>query len=278
MKLTHEVPVDGATLAVEFLPGPAERPPLVMLHAGVTDSRLWDGVSAAAAGWRPALRMDRRGFGLTRVHDARPHRLIDDLRAVLDTLSLDRVDLLGCSQGGRVAIDFALAWPERVAGLALVAPAVGGAPEQALDPASQALADAIAAAEEAGDLEQVNCLEARLWLDGPGQSEGRVGGAARALFLDMNRRALAAAPAGEQVLPPPAWPQLERLALPGRALHLWWGTLDLPKLQQRCALIAARLPGLQAQALPGLAHLPSLEAPQRFNALLAEAGLLPAGA
>ncbi|HEV6966939.1 alpha/beta hydrolase [Roseateles sp.] len=273
MQITHWIPVDGAELAVEYRPHADGRPPLAFLHAGVSDGRLWDGAMAAAAGQRSALRMDRRGFGQTCVLAARPHAMAADLLAVLDALALPRVELVGCSQGGRLAIDFALAHPDRVAGLTLVAPAVTGAPTPDLDAQVQGLADAIEAAEQAGDLDEVNRLEARLWLDGPAAPEGRVAGAARTLFLDMNGRALRSPPAGDLVDAPPAWPRLE--ALPG-PVRLVWGDLDLPHLVERCEQMAQRLPGAQAWRLRGAAHLPSLEAPERFNGVLREAGLLTA--
>jgi pimeloyl-ACP methyl ester carboxylesterase len=271
MQVTHWIPVDGASLAVEYRPHDDGRPPLVFLHAGVADGRLWDGAMAAAGGQRSALRMDRRGFGQTRIEAARPHAWIEDLRAVLDALGLDRVELVGCSQGGRIAIDFALAWPERVAGLTLVAPAVTGAPTPQLDAASQSLAEAAEAAEAAGNVDELNRLEARLWLDGPGQPEGRVGGATRTLFLDMNGIALRSPPPGEALPAPDAWTRLE--ALPG-TVRLVWGSLDLPHLVARCQRMAERLSAARCWPMRGLAHLPSLEAPQAFNHVLAEAGLL----
>lgn len=273
MQITHWIPVDGAELAVEFRPHGDDRPPLVLLHAGVTDGRLWDGAMAAVAGRRSALRMDRRGFGQTRITAARPHASVADLLAVLDAVGLGRVELVGCSQGGRVAIDFALAHADRVAGLTLVAPSVTGVPAPRLDAASQALADAVDAAEQAGDVERLNRLEAHLWLDGPAQQEGRVGGAARALFLDMNRIALQSPQAGDLIDAPPAWPRLEALPAPVR---LVWGSLDLPYLVDRCRQMARRLPGARCWALAGVAHLPSLEAPAAFNRVLREAGLLGA--
>ncbi|MDP1136870.1 hypothetical protein Q6325_29960, partial [Klebsiella pneumoniae] len=67
MQVTHWVPVDAAELAVDYRPHDDGRPPLVFLHAGVCDGRMWDGAMAAAAGQRAALRMDRRGFGQTRI-------------------------------------------------------------------------------------------------------------------------------------------------------------------------------------------------------------------
>jgi pimeloyl-ACP methyl ester carboxylesterase len=271
MQITHWIPVDGAELAVEYRPHDDGRPPLVFLHAGVTDGRLWDGAMGAAAGHRCALRVDRRGFGQTRVAAARPHAWTEDLRAVLDALGLDRTELIGCSLGGRIAIDFALAWPERVAGLTLVAPSVTGVPAPVLDPASRDLSDATVTADAAGRLDEVNRLEARLWLDGPGQPEGRVGGAARALFLAMNEIALRSPSVGEALPAPDAWPRLEALAAPVR---LVCGGLDLPHLVDRCRQMAARIPGARLWTLPGVAHLPSLEAPEAFNRVLREAGLL----
>lgn len=271
MQVTHWIPVEGAELAVDYRPHADGRAPLVFLHAGVTDGRLWDGVMAAAAGQRSALRMDRRGFGQTRTSAAPPHAWTEDLRAVLDMLHLGVVELVGCSLGGRIAIDFALAWPQRVAGLTLVAPSVTGVPAPVLDAASRELSEAIQAADAAGQLDEVNRLQARLWLDGPGQPEGRVGGAARALFLAMNEMALRSPAVGEALPAPDAWPRLEALAAPVR---LVCGDLDLPHLMGRCQQMAARIPAARHWTLLGVAHLPPLEAPEAFNRVLREAGLL----
>jgi len=271
MHITHWIPVAGAELAVDLRVHSDGRAPLVFLHAGVTDSRMWAGAMGAAAGHRSVLCMDRRGFGQTRIDAARPHAWTEDLRAVLDVLRLPQVELVGCSMGGRIAIDFALAWPERVAGLTLVAPSVTGVPVPVLDPASAELGEAIEAVRAAGRFDEVNRLQARLWLDGPGQPEGRVGGAARALFLAMNEIALRSPSAGEALSSPDAWPRLETLAAPVR---LVCGDLDLPHLVDRCRQMAARMPGALHWTLPGVAHLPPLEAPEAFNRLLQKAGLL----
>src|SRR4029453_13662207 len=86
--------------------------------------------------------------------------------------------------------DLALARPDRVAALVLVAPAVRGAPEAdeaTFEPALEVLSAALDAADEAGDLDQVNRLEAHIWLDGPDAPEGRGGGLARAPFPRHNR-------------------------------------------------------------------------------------------
>ena len=72
----------------------------------------------------------------------------------------------------------------------LVGTSITGAewPEQPEDIAM--IEDALDYAQERGDLELVNKIEAHLWLDGPLSKSGRVGGEVRELFLDMNRIAL----------------------------------------------------------------------------------------
>jgi len=112
---------------------------------------------------------------------------VEDLLAVLDEVTDGTAWLVGSSAGGGVALDAAIAAPERVAGLVLLAPAISGAPEPELDADTARFDRLLDQAIEAGDLDEQNRLETWLWLDGPAQPEGRVSGPARSLLLDMNR-------------------------------------------------------------------------------------------
>lgn len=260
------VEVEGAALAAEFDTNLGARGvPLVFLHAGVADRRMWQAQWEAFASAHPLLRYDRRGFGESRTLKATPHSYVADLWAVMDSAGIERAVLVGCSQGGRIAIDAALARPERVHGLVLVAPAVSGAPEPELDGSVQALSDAIDAASDAEDADTVNELEAHMWLDGPTSESGRVSGGARALFTSMNGIALRAADPGEAIEALSAWDRLEQIHAPTLLL---WGDLDVPHLQARCDVLAKRIPGAQRVVLSGTAHLPGMEAPERFNVAL----------
>src|SRR5437764_1346998 len=107
-------------------------------------------------------------------------------RAVVEREKAERVWLVGASAGGGLALDAALLMPERVAGLVLLGPAVSGAPEAELDETEQRFDALFEAAIEAGDDAEVNRLDMWFWLDGPNSPEGRVGGAARDLALEMN--------------------------------------------------------------------------------------------
>ena len=147
-------------------------------------------------GRNKAIAYDRRGFGETH---AEPEKFssVADLMAVVDAVAEGQpAILIGCSQGGKIALDAALQHPTRVMGLVLIAPSVGGAPEPVY---SAEIKDTLAhqkAAEDAGDLDRVNVIKAHLWLDGPLAPEGRVTGEARQLFLDMNGIALRSPPVG----------------------------------------------------------------------------------
>lgn len=266
MKTLKRVEVEGALLAVECEASQSSlATPVLFLHANVADRRMWQGQCDWLAASRSVISYDRRGFGEARTLRPTSHSHVADLWSVMDALGYDRAVLVGCSMGGRVAIDAALARPDKVSGLVVVAPGVSGAPAaQHGDPVS-ALMDAISAAGARGDLDTKTELQAHLWLDGPLSPPGRVGGETRRLFLSMNGTALRAAHPGAASEEPSAWERLEAIQAPTLVM---WGDLDLPHLQERCKLLAQRIPAAQSIVLPGTAHLTALENPQQFNAAL----------
>jgi pimeloyl-ACP methyl ester carboxylesterase len=263
-----EIPVAGATLVGDRWTG--SRSPIVLLHAGVCDRRCWREVGERLAEdeW-DVVAYDRRGFGEV-PHGDRPFRHVDDLLAVIDALSpIAPAWLLGSSMGGGVALDTALAAPERVAGLVLLAPAVSGDPEPddaTVIAETHGLAEAIDAAWTAEDLEACNELEVRLWLDGPAGPEGRVSGPPRELALEMNRIVLAN---GESELDGAsgidAASRLNEITAPALVAC---GELDVPTKLRRSAELAGSLANATYHALPGRAHLPYLEAPGEVAALV----------
>ena len=233
-----------------------------MLHAGVADRRMWrDSLKHFSQNYC-AVSYDRRGFGETSAPDE-PFGHVDDLRAVMDQHGEKPQILIGCSQGGRIAIDYALLHPERVAAIVLVATAVTGAPPPVTYPPAISLILAeLAKAEENHDTELVNAIEARLWLDGPIGKEGRVTGLPRDLFMDMNRIALNHP---GLTLEKPCASAMERLESVTAPTLVLWGDLDFPHIQERCAWIAGKIPNAQSVVLPSCAHLPNLEQPAKFN-------------
>lgn len=266
MKTMQWIEVQGALLAVECEANHGVTGvPVLFLHANVADRLMWRGQVDALATRHPVISYDRRGFGESRTLRSTPHSHVADLWAVMDSLGYDRGVLVGCSPGGRIAIDAALARPDRVSGLVVVAPGVSGAPPAQHGDEVTALMDAIGDAAARDDLDAKNELQARLWLDGPLGPPERVGGEARQLFLAMNGTALRADSPGVASEEPPAWDCVEAIQAPTLVL---WGDLDVPYLQKRCKLLAQRIPAAQSFVISGTAHLPVLEAPEQFNAVL----------
>ena len=108
--------VNGARLYYEAV---GEGEPLVLVHAGIADSRMWEGQLTAFADRYRVIRYDMRGFGMTAMVDG-PFSHHEDLRGLFDSLNVERVHLVGCSMGGGAALDFALEYPQRVGNLVLV--------------------------------------------------------------------------------------------------------------------------------------------------------------
>lgn len=238
--------------------------PVVFLHAGVCDKRMWlDQMQAVAdAGWH-AIAYDRRGYGEAESPDE-PFSHLDDLESVLDALDIHAAVLVGCSMGGGLAVDFALRHPGRVIGLVLIGTSITGAPWSATAE-EQAVEMAEEDAWERGDLDLLNKVEAHEWLDGPRSQSGRVGGAVRELFLDMNARVLAKPSLTQEERRPDAWDRMEGVSTPSL---LMVGSEDFSAIIDRHETLSETMPNAFAVVLDGAAHIPSIERPELVNALL----------
>jgi pimeloyl-ACP methyl ester carboxylesterase len=117
--------INGHELHVE-LQGPVEAPPVVFLHHGLGSIRAWQGQIPAfvKAGYR-VIAYDRWGYGQS---ESRPDLSAPtfeddllDLHALLESFQLQRVVLIGHSDGGTIALYYAARNPDRVAALVTVA-------------------------------------------------------------------------------------------------------------------------------------------------------------
>ncbi len=229
--------------------------PALLIHAGVTDRRSWRQLTPRLGDFR-VVSYDQRGYGETSC-TPESYSPATDAVAVLDAAGVERAMVVGCSMGGGVAIDLALEYPERVSRLVLIAPSVTGAPWEEEYPGQiGTVVEKLEAAEESGDVEETNRLEAWVWLDGPGAPEGRVGGETRELFLDMNGIALRRDEPGERDRVEDAWERLGEIAVPTLVMA---GELDFPQFGVIGAGMAERMPDARFLPLAGVAHLPHLE-------------------
>lgn len=116
--------VNGAKLYYEVV-GSGE--PIVFVHGNFGDVRHWDFQMEAFPKNHKVLRYDVRGYGNSSLPDTvTTYRNCDDLRALMDFLKIEKAHICGLSMGSGIAIDFALAYPDRCLSLIPIGPWAGG--------------------------------------------------------------------------------------------------------------------------------------------------------
>jgi pimeloyl-ACP methyl ester carboxylesterase len=230
--------------------------PVVFLHAGICDGRMWDEPFARLAARHRVVRCDLRGFGRSPAARA-PYAHRRDVTAMLRELGVAGACVVGASMAGRIALEVALDAPELVERLVLVGAAGGGeTPAEALRAAWVEVDELV----RRGELSRANQLELDLWLDGAPD-------AVRASVGEMNGAILArqAENDDEEARTPGVEAELERVAVPTLVIA---GDRDQPHVLENARRFAARIPGAELVVLPGVAHLPSLERPDEFARLM----------
>src|SRR4029434_9049353 len=102
--------VNGAKLYYETA---GKGPAVVLVHGGLVDSRLWNDQMKEFAKHHRVVRYDLPAMGRSSPAPP-PFSHIEDLRALMDFLKIERATVVGLSLGGIIAADFALEYPERV--------------------------------------------------------------------------------------------------------------------------------------------------------------------
>ena len=106
-------------------------PPLILLHGLFGSADNWGSIAKHFAQHYQVISVDLRNHGRSPHHDSQTYpEMADDLLAVLDTLGLAQVHLLGHSLGGKVAMQFATQYPERVSKLIVVDMAMRAYPDR----------------------------------------------------------------------------------------------------------------------------------------------------
>ncbi|WP_433264663.1 alpha/beta fold hydrolase [Micromonospora vinacea] len=259
----HKITVNGASIAYDEA---GTGSPVVLLHAGIADRRMWRGQVSALAARHRVIVPDLRGYGDSELPPA-PFAHHDDVAGLLDALDLPRAALVGCSFGGAVAIDTALAHPDRVSALALFDTAVSG--NEWSDEAND-LWDDLVGEVDPDDFAAGAAGEVRFWVIGPGRQPEDVDRELVAFAQEMDQRALAAELALGAVevgeLTPPAIGRLGELKIP---VLVTAGAADVPDISRLADRIAAEVPGaVRLPDVPDAAHLLPLERPEPVNAAL----------
>ena len=239
-----------------------------MIHAGVADSRQWNNEFVHFAKRFRVLRYDLRGYGKSEPVDGEFSHF-KDLSALLDHLRFDgSLILMGCSMGGGLAMDFALAQPSKVRALIMVGSAPRGLELDAPTPAKFEEAEK---AYNAGALDLVAELETQIWFDGMGRTPDQVDQTMRQLAYEMNRNVLShAAKRLGKLIPDTEVPAAEHLSELNIPVLVLVGAHDTPYILAAAEYMIEKILSAQKVVIEDAAHLPNMDQPDQFQSVITE--------
>jgi pimeloyl-ACP methyl ester carboxylesterase len=272
----HFTSYDGAKLAYRRA---GSGPPLVCVPGGPGRSPRYLGDLGGLGHSRELILPDIRGTGDSEVPADpaayRCDRIAEDVEALRAGLGLERMDLLGHSAGGNVALLYAAAHPERIGHLILLAPGVRALGLTFTDEEQQAAmrrraaepwfetAWAAAQAADDGDESPGTTLGYQPFLYGRWDDAARAH--ARAAVSDQAVPVRAGFYAEGAFDPPATRAALATLASP---VLVYAGELDAVSPPELLAQVAGLFPGWALTVQPGAGHFPWLDDPAQFAGAL----------
>ena len=241
------------------LTGPATAPVVVLIHGlGLTRQTWADHLPALSGAYR-VLTYDLSGHGETVLPDRMPSLTVlsDQLRDLMDHLSVARAALIGFSLGGMINRRFAMDHPDRVSALVIL-----NSPHER-SPEAQRLVEERAAASDAGPAATIEATLERWFTPGFRSSHPDAVARVRASVLANDpgnfaghRRVLAHG-VKELIRPEPP------ITHPTLVMTCENDTGSTPEM---AGAIADEIPGAQVQIVPALQHLGLIEQPGLFTA------------
>ncbi|HEY6238829.1 MAG TPA: alpha/beta hydrolase [Thermoplasmata archaeon] len=243
-------------------------PPILLLHEGIADRRMWNREFPLLARDHHVVRYDLRGYGGSTPATSE-YSPVRDLVALMDHVGVRRPVVVGPSAGGKIALDLTLSHPQRVGGLLLIAPGYSGMDYdhvpggKATFERDERLSKAAVDAWTAGKLEEATEHLRQLWaseLSGSGRAlfETMVRENAPEVFEDRSGR-------HETREGEPAAVRLKEIRAPTLILV---GDRDNPVMPHCANFLARGIPGALVRLVPGADHLLNLSRPDAFDTAL----------
>jgi 3-oxoadipate enol-lactonase len=248
------------------LPGAALRyrdegrgPVVLLVHGWTLDLEMWAPQVPALRDKFRLVRFDRRGFGLSAGRPGLAHD-VADIEALCRHLALERLALVGMSQGARAVLGFAASSPERISGLIL-----DGSPD--------CLQDGSTAADDP-PMEHYRTLLHQQGIDAV-RRQWATHPLARLRTGDRRQRALLAAMIARYPANDLLDSRLDNAVLAGTDVEsirapvlVITGEYDVASRIAAADALSRRIPDAQRAVIPDAGHVANLDNPQRYNAVV----------
>ncbi|MFF4028935.1 alpha/beta fold hydrolase [Streptomyces sviceus] len=238
--------------------------PVVLVHAGYVDHRLFEAQTPALAAEHRVIAVDVRGHGWS-ANASEPFRWADDLAGLLRHLDAGPAVLVGLCMGAAVATDTVLEYPELVR--ALVVSGGGTSAFEYADPWTVERAAESARMLAAGDIAD--------WIEtfaknvsGPHRTVDEVDPEVVRHMREMATHTISKHTVGETNWLVPLddpWSRVPKIDVPVLAVH---GALDAADGIDMAERLVRTVPDGRSVTIEGAGHFPNLEKPEEFNAIV----------
>lgn len=241
-----------------------EGTPLLFVHGLGLDLRMWTAQINQFKSKYRVIAYDVRGFGKSSfTHDPQPHLAIEDLKALVDHLNLEKIHLVGLSMGGNIVISFAAHYPEIVDKLVVVDGDIQGFANH-----SPEFKGLLRSVFEIG--KNKGALAAKLaWARNELLQPYHLGEETRLLEV-MLKEYSGVHLTDPRLLPGTNPPSIQMLDKIRSQTLIVMGEKDIVDFHRMAEEAVSKIPQAQKVEIPACGHMPPLERAPEFNKVLAE--------
>jgi pimeloyl-ACP methyl ester carboxylesterase len=246
--------------------------PLVLIHGSFGDRRFWDFQFTELSKKFKVVRYDIRGYGKSALPDTNElYRDVDDLKALMDFLKIDKAHVCGLSLGSFIVIDLALAYPDKCLSLIAIGPRVAGdGTDEYKTPGADSVKTIIATTTAIVKNKGAKLATDYLWTGDHAMAKCVISPKTRELLLTMGYeyswwRYLN--PGKREYAFPLAIKQLNEIKIPTLIVTAEY---DLSLCKEVAAVLARGIPRAKLISIKGAGHMMNMDKPKEFNKAILE--------
>ena len=241
--------------------------PVFLLHAGLQDHRMWDQQVPALAKSHQVITLDLPAHGKTTGWDT-TFLMADILKAVMDSMKIQKASFVGLSFGAVSVTDIALKYPERISKLVLIAPGLLGWDEFIKqDSISKPVLDSLDAVFKETNMTKQAEVFTQVWCVGPFRKLNDVNQNVRTYIYDTTLKNI-------RDHADDYWPRFAETKAAQRITNIKvpvliiGGNRDVPLINNVCDFLEKSIKGSKRVTIPNVAHMLNMEDAAAVNKAL----------